>query len=71
MSLCQQRSLSLARAFADAPDLLIMDDPLVSLEPDMAGRMLGLPETLIAEHRPATLFVTHSRPKPNGWPTGY
>ncbi len=60
LSLGQQRRLSLARAFACAPDLLIMDEPFVSLDPDLAASMLDLTETLIAEHRPATLFVTHN-----------
>lgn len=59
LSLGQQRRLSLARAFAGQPDVLIMDEPFVSLDPDTAETMLRLTETLIAEHRPATLFVTH------------
>lgn len=63
LSLGQQRRLSLARAFAGAPDLLIMDEPFVSLDPELAASMLELTETLIADHRPATLFVTHSRPE--------
>lgn len=61
LSLGQQRRLALARAFAGAPDLLIMDEPFVSLDPDLADQMLGLTQQLIAEHRPATLFVTHAR----------
>lgn len=61
LSLGQQRRLSLARAFAGSPELLIMDEPFVSLDPDMADQMIGLSEALIAEHRPATLFVTHAR----------
>lgn len=59
LSLGQQRRLSLARAFAQAPDLLIMDEPFVSLDRDTADRMLDLTEKLISDHRPATLFVTH------------
>lgn len=59
LSLGQQRRLSLARAFAGAPELLIMDEPFVSLDPETADSMLRLTEALIAEHRPATLFVTH------------
>lgn len=61
LSLGQQRRLSLARAFAGKPELLIMDEPFVSLDPDMAEQMMSLTETLIAEARPATLFVTHAR----------
>ena len=61
LSLGQQRRLALARAFAGRPEFLIMDEPFVSLDPDMAEQMLTLTETLITEARPATLFVTHAR----------
>ncbi|WP_252737514.1 ABC transporter ATP-binding protein [Citreicella sp. C3M06] len=61
LSLGQQRRLALARAFAGAPELLIMDEPFVSLDQDLADQMLQLTQELIAEHRPATLFVTHAR----------
>lgn len=61
LSLGQQRRLSLARAFAGKPELLIMDEPFVSLDPAMADQMMSLTEALIAEARPATLFVTHAR----------
>ncbi|WP_428511663.1 ABC transporter ATP-binding protein [Roseovarius sp.] len=59
LSLGQQRRLALARAFAGQPDLLIMDEPFVSLDATAADRMLTLTEQLIARHQPATLFVTH------------
>lgn len=61
LSLGQQRRLALARAFAGQPELLIMDEPFVSLDPETAEAMLALTEKLIARHRPATLFVTHDR----------
>lgn len=61
LSLGQQRRLSLARAFAGRPAALVMDEPFVSLDPAMAAQMIGLTEELIAETRPATLFVTHAR----------
>lgn len=60
LSLGQQRRLALARAFAGQPDLLVMDEPFVSLDHDMAEEMLTLTEALIAETRPATILVTHS-----------
>ncbi|MFA3916385.1 ABC transporter ATP-binding protein [Ruegeria hyattellae] len=61
LSLGQQRRLSLARAFAGQPELLIMDEPFVSLDKGTAESMLSLTENLIARHRPATLFVTHAQ----------
>ncbi len=60
LSLGQQRRVALARAFAGDPEGLILDEPFASLDPDTAEEMLALTERLIAEARPATLFVTHS-----------
>ena len=61
LSLGQQRRLSLARAFAGRPELLILDEPFVSLDAATGDEMLALTERLIAETRPATLLVTHAR----------
>lgn len=60
LSLGQQRRLALARAFAGQPEFLIMDEPFVSLDANMVDEMLSLTKTLIAEVRPATIFVTHA-----------
>lgn len=60
LSLGQQRRLSLARAFAGRPALLVMDEPYVSLDPQTAEEMLALTETLIADSRPSVILVTHS-----------
>lgn len=60
LSLGQQRRLALARAFASAPELLLMDEPFVSLDPETADAMLTLFETLRADRAPASLIVTHS-----------
>lgn len=59
MSLGQQRRLSLARAFAVRPDLLLMDEPFVSLDPDLVEEMMMLFSLLRAEHGVATVLVTH------------
>lgn len=61
MSLGQQRRLALARAFAAQPQALILDEPFVSLDPELAHEMLELARSLIQDAKPATLFVTHSR----------
>jgi len=60
LSMGQQRRLALARAFASSPDLLILDEPFVSLDAERADEMLRLTEALIHEVRPATIFVTHA-----------
>ena len=61
LSLGQQRRLSLARAYAAKPDILLLDEPFVSLDEALVTDMLALTESVIAEQRPATVFVTHSR----------
>ena len=61
LSLGQQRRLALARAFADPPEMLIMDEPFVSLDADTLEEMLVLTEALIHETKPTTIFVTHSQ----------
>ncbi len=60
LSLGQQRRLALARAFAGRPELLVMDEPYVSLDPTTAEEMVALTEALIAETGPAVILVTHS-----------
>jgi sulfonate transport system ATP-binding protein len=53
------RRAALARAFAIAPDLLLMDEPFLSLDAAAADRLRGLLLRLVSM-RPATvLFVTH------------
>jgi NitT/TauT family transport system ATP-binding protein len=61
LSLGQQRRVAIARAFVGRPELLILDEPFVSLDPALAEEMLALTESLIAETRPAVLLVTHDR----------
>jgi ABC-type nitrate/sulfonate/bicarbonate transport system ATPase subunit len=63
LSLGQQRRLSLARAFAARPDVLLMDEPFVSLDPALADEMMTLFERLRATRPLATLLVTHSEPE--------
>jgi ABC-type nitrate/sulfonate/bicarbonate transport system ATPase subunit len=53
------RRAALARAFAIAPDLLLMDEPFLSLDAAAAERLRSLLLRLVST-RPATvLFVTH------------
>jgi len=59
ISLGMARRVAIARAFAITPDLLLMDEPFVSLDPDMAER--GREVLLEAWRRRPTsaLLVTH------------
>ena len=59
LSLGQQRRLSLARAFAARPALLLMDEPFVSLDPALVEEMMTLFSKLRRETGVATLLVTH------------
>ena len=63
LSLGQQRRLSLARAFAGKPDVLLMDEPFVSLDADLSDEMMTLFERLRDNHPVATLLVTHAIPE--------
>ncbi len=60
LSLGQARRAALARAFAARPDLLLMDEPLASLDDATANEIMTLFETMRARYRPATLLITHS-----------
>ena len=59
LSLGQQRRMALARAFAAEPDLLLMDEPFVSLDTALADEMMTLFETLRRGRDVTTLLVTH------------
>jgi ABC-type nitrate/sulfonate/bicarbonate transport system ATPase subunit len=60
LSLGQQRRLSLARAWAAEPGLLLMDEPFVSLDPALSDEMMALFERLRSARPVATLLVTHA-----------
>jgi NitT/TauT family transport system ATP-binding protein len=60
LSLGQQRRLALARAFAAQPDVLLMDEPFVSLDPALTDEMMALLEAERARRPMATILVTHA-----------
>ena len=59
LSLGMSRRVALARAFAVAPDLLLMDEPFVSLDAPTAQSMRELLIQLWSERPHTVLFVTH------------
>lgn len=54
-----QRRVALARAFAVKPDLLLMDEPFMSLDAPTAEYLRGLLMDLWGDTKPMVLFVTH------------
>ncbi|QSA95742.1 ABC transporter ATP-binding protein [Methylococcus sp. EFPC2] len=59
LSLGMSRRVALVRAFAVKPDLLLMDEPFVSLDPPTARRVRALLLAVWAERPHTVLFVTH------------
>ena len=60
LSLGLARRVALARAFAVDPDLLVLDEPLASLDDALARRLRDEIATLMASRAVMTLLVTHS-----------
>jgi NitT/TauT family transport system ATP-binding protein len=59
LSLGMARRVAIARAFALKPDLLLMDEPFVSLDAENAERLRALLGVLWASRPTTTVFVTH------------
>jgi sulfonate transport system ATP-binding protein len=59
LSLGLARRVAIARAFAVQPDLLLLDEPFVSLDAALAARLRGELVLLVEKRRSTTLIVTH------------
>ncbi len=59
LSLGLARRAAIARAFAVRPELLLLDEPFVSLDEATAGRLREELAALTRRERITTLFVTH------------
>lgn len=54
-----QKRVSIARAFLTQPDLLLLDEPFVSLDLPTAAHLRNMLESLWLKHRPTVVFVSH------------
>ena len=61
LSLGMQRRAALARAFISEPDILLMDEPFVSLDDPTAQSLRQLLIELWSRRPTTVLFVTHDR----------
>jgi sulfonate transport system ATP-binding protein len=61
LSLGMQRRVAIARAFVVEPDILLMDEPFVSLDDPTAQALRKLVLELWQRHPTTILFVTHDR----------
>ena len=59
LSVGMSRRVALARGFAINPDILLMDEPYVSLDPQMAQRLRVLLLDIWSGRPTTVLFVTH------------
>lgn len=61
LSLGMARRAAIARAFAVSPELVLLDEPFVSLDPDMAAQSRDLVLAAWRARPTAMLLVTHDR----------
>lgn len=59
LSLGLARRVAIARAFAVRPDLLLLDEPFVSLDAALAQRLRSELVLLVGKRKATTLIVTH------------
>lgn len=57
----EQQRVALARALAIEPELILLDEPLASVDPELRRDLRGLISDLLRSRGITTLYVTHDR----------
>ena len=55
----QRQRIALGRALLSAPELLLLDEPLASIDAELKGQVLDYIEKVLGEWEIPTLYVTH------------
>ena len=55
--------VSLARAFAVEPRVLLMDEPFANVDVDLKGSLMDLLESIVKERKTTVVYVTHELPE--------
>jgi ABC-2 type transport system ATP-binding protein len=56
----QRTRVNLAKAFLNDPELVLMDEPTASLDPDIVDRVLGMIEQFKHEQQLSILYTSHN-----------
>jgi ABC-type nitrate/sulfonate/bicarbonate transport system ATPase subunit len=51
--------ISIARAFAIEPDIILMDEPFSNLDAELADSLMLMVKNMLIEHRTTVVYVTH------------
>lgn len=59
----QRTRVNLAKAFINDPELVLMDEPTASLDPDIVDKVLGMIEQFKRQKQLSILYTSHNMPE--------